>query len=213
MAKGNRAYRRVPKGRKNIVANKEYLKEYRRTQQRLNEVNKRLQALSKNGYSGTWASRKLLNRLQGGKVGDVIDVTKRGKQITGIKAGRRLTKTEMIAIQKASSQFLVSKTSTKKGIEETRKATIESLQTTLSTDKKKLTNEEAEALYDMLGDSDFEDFVQKVGASTMWNLIEDAKDAGDSEKSFLARLERMAITLEDVNLRDKAIRIYEKYVL
>lgn len=213
MAKGSRAYRRVQKGRKNVVVNKKYLKEYRRTQQKLNEVSKKLQALSKSGYSGTWASRKLLNRLQGGKVGDVIDVTKRGGQITGIKAPKRLTKTEMIAIQKASSQFLVSKTSTKKGIEEVRKATIESLQTTLSTDKKKLTNEEAEALYDMLGDNDFDDFVSKVGASTMWNLIEDAKDAGDNEKSFLARLERMAITLEDVNLREKARRIYEKYVL
>ena len=211
----NKVYRRVPKkrSRNNAVVNKEYLKEYRRTQQKLNEVSKRLATLSKSGYSGTWASRKLLNRLQGGKVGDAIDVTKRGGQITGIKAPRRLTKTEMIAIQKASSQFLVSKTSTKKGIEETRKATIESLQTTLSTDKKKLTNEEAEALYNMLGDNDFEDFVQKVGASTMWNLIEDAKDAGDSEQAFLSRLERMAITLEDVNLREKARRIYEKYVL
>lgn len=213
MAKGNRAYRKVQKGRKNVVINKEYLKEYRRTQQKLSEVSKRLSTLSKSGYSGTWASRKLLNRLQGGKVGDVIDVTKRGGQITGIKAPRRLTKTEMVAIQKASSQFLVSKTSTKKGIEEVRQSTIESLQTTLSTDKKKLTNEEAEALYDMLGDNDFEDFVSKVGASTMWNLIEDAKDANDSEKAFLARLERMAITLEDVNLREKARRIYEKYVI
>ena len=213
MAKGNRAYRKVQKRSKDIVVNKEYLKEYRRTQQKLNEVSKRLQSLSKSGYSGTWASRKLLNRLQGGKVGDVIDVTKRGGQITGIKTARRLTKTEMIAIQKASSQFLVSKTSTRKGIEETRRATIESLRTTLSTDKKKLTNEEAEALYDMLGDNDFDDFTQKVGASRMWNLIEDAKDAGDNEQGFLARLERMAITLEDVNLREKARRIYEKYVI
>ena len=179
----------------------------------MNEVSKRLQSLSKSGYSGTWASRKLLNRLQGGKVGDVIDVTKRGGQITGIKTARRLTKTEMVAIQKASSQFLVSKTSTKKGIEEVRQSTIESLKTTLSTDKKKLTNEEAEALYNMLGDNDFDDFVQKVGASTMWNLIEDSKDAGDNEQGFFARLERMAITLEDVNLREKARRIYEKYVL
>lgn len=211
----SKVYRRVPKkkSRNRTVVNKEYLKEYRRTQEKLNTVNKRLQTLAKSGYSGTWASRKLLNRLQGGKVGDVIDVTKRGGQITGIKSANKLTKTEMIAIQKASSQFLVSKTSTKKGIEETRQATIESLQTTLSTDKKKLTNEEAEALYDMLGDNDFEDFVQKVGASTMWNLIEDAREANDSEKSFLARLERMAITLEDVNLRDKARRIYEKYVI
>lgn len=212
MAKGNRAYRRVQKTRKNIVANKEYLKEYRRTQQKLNEVTKRLQSLSKSGYSGTWASRKLLNRLQGGKVGDVIDVTKRGGQITGIKAPRRLTKTEMVAIQKASSQFLVSKTSTKKGIEETRKATIESLQTTLSTDKKKLTNEEAEALYDMLGDNDFEDFTQKLGASTMWNLIEDAKEKDKTSDAFLNRLSGY-LKIEDENLRNKAIRIFEKYVL
>ncbi|MBQ1550973.1 MAG: hypothetical protein IIZ67_02625 [Bacilli bacterium] len=212
MAKGSRAYRRVQKGRKNVVVNKEYLKEYRRTQQKLNEVTKRLQALSKNGYSGTWASRKLLNRLQGGKVGDVIDVTKRGGQITGIKASRRLTKTEMVAIQKASSQFLVSKTSTKKGIEEVRQSTIESLKTTLSTDKKKLTNEEAEALYDMLGDNDFDDFAQKLGASTMWNIIEDAIGVDFTSDAFIKRLSRY-IEIEDVNLREKARRIYEKYVL
>lgn len=212
MAKGNRVYRKVPKKRTNASYTSEKLKMYRQTQEKLSQVNKKLQALSKGGYSGTWSSRKLMNRLMGGNI-DVIDVTRRGKQITGLKASKRLTKTEMVAIQKASQQFLVSKTSTIKGIKSVREQTISSLRGTMSTEKKELTNEEAEFLYDMLGDNDFDDFVSKVGASTMWNLIEDAKDAGDTQQGFLARLERMAITLEDKDLREKAMRIYEKYVI
>ena len=210
MAKGSRAYRKTPKKTKSSYS-KESLKIYRQTQQKLAEVNKRLEKLSKNGYSGTWASRKLLNRLSGEKT-NVIERTQKGGQITGLKLKGKVSNTAMIAIQKASQQFLNSATSTVAGIKSVRERTIESLGVSLSTKKRKISNEEAEFLYEMLNDSDFLDFQQMVGASTMWNLIEDAREKHDSQNRFLKRLEDYAISLEDKDLREKAISLYEKFI-
>lgn len=204
MAKGNRSYRRVPK-KKNLDP------EYIRTRAVLNEVNRKLERLSKKGYAGTWSSKKLMDRLQGGRM-DAIKVSRKGGK-TRLDINRRINKTEMMAIQKASRQFLVSKTSTPEGIKQTRESVIESLRASLGDEEKELTYDEAEFFYNMLGDNDFDDFVAKVGASTMWNHIDDAIEAGDTEEKFLKRLERYSLSLEDVDLREKAKRIYEKYVI
>ena len=204
MAKGNRAYRRVPKKR-NLDP------DYIRTRSLLNDVNRRLERLSKRGYAGTWASKKLIDRLQGGRM-DAIKLSKKGGK-TRLDITRRINKTEMIAIQKASRQFLISKTSTPEGIRRTRESVIDSLRASMGDEEKELTYEEAEFFYNMLGDNDFEDFVAKVGASTMWNHIDDAIEAGDTEEKFLSRLERYSLSLDDINLREKAKRIYEKYVI
>lgn len=206
MAKGNRAYRKAPKKRS---VNRDMAVTYKA----INDINRRLSKLGSQGFGETWASKKLLNRLKGGKVNVVTVERTKGGQVKGLKLKKKLTKTEMIAVQKASRQFLASKTSTAKGIRSVREETIKSLQSSMSDTDKELSYEEAEALYDMLGDNDFDDFVAKVGASTMWNLIDDAIEARDSETAFLNRLERYAITLNDVDLREKAKRIYEKYVV
>ena len=51
-----------------------------------------------------------------------------------IKLGKNPTKSQLLAVNKAVDQFLKSSTSTKKGINEVRKKTIESLRGTLSTE-------------------------------------------------------------------------------
>ena len=63
----------------------------------------------------------------------------------------------------------------------------------------------------MLGDDDFDYFADKIGASTLWQLIDEAIEMNDTEDSWLNRLGNY-ITLNDLDIRDRAIRLYNKYV-
>ena len=183
---------------------KERAKMISETRKLVDETNRRLKGLENAGYKGSWASKKLISRLNSKK----LKSYKKGKVVVD----KTLTNTQLVGVQKALRQFLDSKTSKAKGIRDTRDATIKSLQATLSKDKQSLvTEEDAEFYYDMLGESDFEYFADKIGASTMWSLIEDAIEEGDTESSWLNRLGRY-ITLNDLDVRDRAIRLYDKYI-
>ena len=170
------------------------------------QVNARLTRLNKAGYStGTWASKKLNTRLQTNKIG----AWHRGR----VKVKESMTETQLKAIQKASKQFLSSKTSTSKGINKVKKNTLKSLASTLSDEYRgRLNEEDAVFYYDMLGEDDFEFFNDKIGASTLWIQIDEAIDKGDSESKWIERLSRY-ITLNDEDTRNRAIRLYDKYIL
>jgi len=171
----------------------------------IKQVNSRITQLNKHGYSsGTWASKKLNTRLQTSKIG----AWHRGR----VRVKESMSETQLKAIQKASRQFLESKTSTYKGINKVKKNTIKSLASTLSDeDRGKVNEEDAEFYYDMLGEDDFDYFADKIGASTLWALIDDAITEGDNKDNWLDRLGRY-ITLNDEDVRNRAIRLYEKYI-
>lgn len=169
------------------------------------QANKRLKTLKSSGYKGTYASKKLVKRLNTKKLG----AFKKGRVVVPKNA----TTTQLKSIQKATMQFLKSKTSTVKGIEKTRDNTIKSIQATMSEDKKGLVNyEDAEFYYDMFGNDDFNYFADKIGASTLWALIDEAIEYDYSEDEWLNSLSNY-ITFNDLDVRERAIRLYEKYVL
>lgn len=155
--------------------------------------------------SGTWSSKKLKERL-------TTETTKAWKD-NRISINKRMSVTQLKAVQKATRQFMRSVTSTVPGIERVKKETISSLSGTLSTEEKKVTEEEAETLYNMLADDEFNTLVDKIGASTSWALIEDAKEANDTENQFITRLSRYAFKINDETMKSKALKIYEKYVI
>lgn len=185
---------------------KERAKLLSETRAMVEKANKRLKGLNNAGYKGTWASKKLINRIDT-KVLKAWD--KKGK----IKVNRNLTNTQLKAIQKATDQFLKSKTSTVKGIIETEKNVISSIQKTLSDEKRgRVSKEDAEFYYDMFGNDDFNYFADKIGASTLWMLIDEAIENNDSEIDWINRL-GLYITLNDLDVRERAIRLYNKYIL
>ena len=191
---------------KAIPYSKERAKLLAETRKSVEKANKRLKGLKNAGYTGTWSSKKLINRLDNKKL-DAWD--KRGK----IKVNKQMTNTQLKAVQKASDQFLKSKTSTPKGIKDVKSATIKSLQATLSDEQRgKVTEEDAEFYYDMFGSDDFNYFADKIGASTLWTLIDDSIEKLDSEESWLKKLSNY-ITLNDLDMRERAIRLYEKYII
>lgn len=186
---------------------------YKRVQNQVAEVNKRLVKLRKSDEYGSWASKKLFNRLDTKNL-DVLQKTRKGeKKVQRIKLNKNLNNTDLRAIEKATNQFLQSKTSTSRGIKITKNKTIESIRKTLSLEQgRKVTEEDAEYYYDMLANKDFDWFNDKIGASAMWSLIEDAIEHNDSESDWIRRLENHAMTMNDVDARERALRLYEKYI-
>lgn len=64
----------------------------------------------------------------------------------------------------------------------------------------------------MLGNKDFDYFNEKIGASSMWGLIEDAKEMDASPDGFLKIIERHGMSIDE-NVRAKALRLYDKYII
>lgn len=206
----SKIYRKKPKRKKEkTVVNKERLKLYRKTQQQVDQVNKRLESLAREGYAGTWASRKLINRLTGSKTSKNIELVRKRGKISGIKISPSSSTTSLIAIHKASSQFLASATSTKAGIESVRKRTIDSLQKSLSDMDMELTEEDTEFLYEMLEIREMQDLTESFGASRVWDISQDAIEAKDTKEDFMKRFEREIASLNDEDMKNKANKIYE----
>lgn len=186
---------------------------YKQVQRELKEVNKRLRALEKSGNYNSYSSKKLFERL-GSKKLNVLNKSKKVNRghVLGIKLRKNMTNTDLAAVSKASNQFLRSATSTPKKLKKVVELTKKSMYETLKAQNKDISKEDIEAYYEMLGNKDFEYFNDKIGASTMWSIIEDAIEMGDTKKGFLDRLNNY-ITLNDVDIRDKAISLYNKYIL
>ena len=185
---------------------------YMQTVEQVNKVNKRLRSLQKEGYYNSYASKKLFTRLDVKNL-DVLERTKKGSHVSRIKLNNRLTNTDLIAIQKATKQFLVSKTSTAKGIRSVESNVKESLYQSLKLDADtEITEDDIEDFYNMLSNNDFDYFSDKIGASALWYLIEDAKELYADENEFINMLNQY-ITVSDEDVRNKAIRLYNKYVI
>lgn len=176
------------------------------TRKLVNKANARLDSLQRRYKSGTWATKKLANRLSSNK----LKMWSKGGKI---KLGKNPSKAQLLAVNKAATQFLNSATSTKKGIKATRQKTIESLRGTLSSDVEEMSYEDAEKFYEMFGESSFQTLADKIGSSALQACIEDAIEQGDSQDDFIKRLEWYGgVSMNDLDMRDAAQKLYEKYV-
>lgn len=179
----------------------------RETRKLVNKANARLDSLQRRYRSGTWSTKKLSNRLSSNK-------TKMWTRGGKIKLGKNPTKQQLLAANKAVNQFLKSQTSTKKGISRTRQKTIESLRSSLSTEDKELSYEDTEKFYEMFGEDNFSNISDKIGASALQAVIEDAIEENDSSNDFIKRIEMYAgLSMNDLDIRESASKLYEKIVL
>lgn len=174
------------------------------TKKLVNKANARLDSLQRKYKSGTYASKKLINRLNTNK----MRMWNKGK----IRIPKQHTKTQLLALNKAITQFLNSKTSTNKGISEWRKKQIENIRISRSMEDDFFTEQDAEDFFEMFGDNDFDFFAKKIGASTLQEIIYDSIRENDDEDDFISRLE-LYIVINDLDIRERAIRLYNKYVM
>lgn len=186
---------------------KNYNMLYEQTLKQIREVNSLLNSLERHHKTGTWATKNLINRLNN----NVIDIWQDSKG--RLKVPKKVSQTKLIAIRKALTQFMNSKTSTNKGIKNVKDKTIQSIIESMTDvdDEKKVNEKDAEFYFSMLGDSDFDYFSDKIQASTLWVEIEDSISSNDSEEDWINKLENYG-TINDEDARNRAIRLYQKYI-
>lgn len=199
--------------KKRIIPTKEvkrqqaYEKDFKIAQKQVQKVNERLKSLERkfDKGRGTWSVKLLKDKMDTEKIG-----AWKNNRLTVTKD---MNRSQLIAIQRASQQFLASKTSTKSGVNEVREQTKESLYKTLKLQDDSLTMADIDDFYVLLGDADTRPFLKTdvMGASALEVAISDAISYNDSEQDFLNRLETFVI-IADSELREKAKRLYKKYV-
>jgi uncharacterized phage infection (PIP) family protein YhgE len=188
-----------------IELNAEQQKLFNELKKLSKRANQRIVRLEREFGKDTWATKKLRDRLA---TEPLQAWTKTGR----VKVNKSMTITQMKATIKATQQFLNSKTSTKRGIKQVRKTTIKNLAKSLGTEEEDLSNDEAETLYNMLSDDYVSDILKYIPASDFWALIEDAKEQGDTKEDFISRISDYIDFGNDVDMRNKLIMIFEKYV-
>jgi uncharacterized phage infection (PIP) family protein YhgE len=188
-----------------IELNAEQQKLFNELKKLSKRANQRIVRLEREFGKDTWATKKLRDRLA---TEPLQAWTKTGR----VKVNKSMTITQMKATIKATQQFLNSKTSTKRGIKQVRKTTIKNLAKSLGTEEEDLSNDEAETLYNMLSDDYVSDILKYIPASDFWALIEDAKEQGDTQEDFISRISDYIDFGNDVDMRNKLIMIFEKYV-
>ena len=192
---------------KEVKRQQQYEKDFKIAQKQVQQVNQKLKSLEKRFTKGkgTWSVKLLRDKLDTDKIG-----AWKNNRLTVTKD---MTRTQLLSIQKATSQFLKSKTSTKQGVNEVREQTKESLFKTLKLEDDELTKEDIDDFYILLGDSDAKPFLKTdiMGASALKVALTDAVTYADSEERFIERLETFT-EIADEELREKAKRLYKKYV-
>ena len=200
-----RKRRRVAKIRKAPTKEELRRKKYKQVKKLSRKANDRLRSLDRRLKAGTWASRKLKNRLS-------IKKLKAWSVIDRVSVKKNLSLTDLKMIEKAINQFLESKTSTKRGIEDAKNRVKDSIKTTLNEEGYDLSDEDADTFYSMLEDDDFNYFADKVGASTMWAIMDDAIEYNESDTKFANRIERYIATINDLDTLERVQNLYNKYV-
>ena len=192
---------------KEVKKERQYEKDYKIALKQVQKVNQRLKSLERKYTKGkgTWSVKLLRDKLDTDKIG-----AWKNNRLT---ISKDMTRSQLIAVQRASSQFLVSKTSTKEGVNEVREQTKKSLYKTLKLQNDELTMSDIDDFYILLGDSDAQPFLKTdvMGASALEVAITDAISYNDSEQQFIERLETFT-TIADSELREKAKRLYKKYI-
>lgn len=154
--------------------------------------------------AGTWASKKLSQKLDG-------YITKDKK----VRVPKGTSTFELRKISKVLENFLNSKTSTLEGIDEVEKSTKKSI-SNLVEDMENIENEDIETLYDFFNDNDFIDVTQYIPPSDIYILLADSKAKDESEDEFLSKIENYIdkdSLYSDSDMKNKLLRIYKKFNL
>lgn len=192
---------------KEVKRHQQYEKDYKIALKQVQKVNQRIKSLERQYVKGkgTWSVKLLRDKMDTNKIG-----AWKNNRLT---ISKDMTRTQLIAVQRASSQFLASKTSTKKGVNEVREETRESLYRTLKLQDDDLTKADIDDFYILLGDADARPFLKTdvMGGSALQIAVSDAISYNDTEEQFIERMETF-INISDSELREKARRLYKKYV-
>lgn len=174
----------------------------KKVEKAIQQTNKRIKSLNKKykGTTYTWAINKLKT-----KTGSKFFKNNR------IKLPKKIKSSELLKLYKDLESFLSDRQSTKSGVKEIQEKAKKTMKRDLFDNE--LSDKDVDDYYAMLDDNDFTGFLDRdFGASEFWAVIDDAIKENDTEDEFIERIEIMK-DIPDEDLREKAKRLYQKYVM
>ena len=175
----------------------------------LERANKKLVRLERANLGGTYASKQLLQSLQGRKSVKVGSRKARNR----IKVIRSLSVTEKKYVNKKLNQFIQSETSTPTGIKRKRAEVRENVLQGLSKlVDRELTKQDLDDFYDLVENEDFQGLADMIGDSEMYVLVDEAKQKNLKSPNDFTKLLNKHMTSNTKEVRDKATRLFNKFI-
>lgn len=175
----------------------------------LERANRRLSNLERANLSGTYASKQLLQSLQGNKSVRIGSRKARNR----IKVIRSLSASEKRFVNKKLQQFVKAETSTPTGIRRKRAETRDNVLQGLSKlVDRKLTEQDLDDFYDLVENEDFQDLADMIGDSEMYVLVDEAKQKNLNNQKDFEKLLNKHMTSNTKEVRDKAKRLFNAFI-
>lgn len=174
-------------------------------------INRMLNALEKEGYLNSWASKTLFNKLDTPK----LDVIKNGRVDTS-KINKNVSMSNLTYIKKALNDFRVSKTSTVKGIEsriDTERQLIAE-QTDNIEFAESLSDDEINKIYEVFNSTDYKRITEsgEYSSTEVFSFMVEAKEQKYGIRRFMQTIKQYSEEALDRDVRDSFKNIYRKYV-
>lgn len=182
------------------------LGDYRALQKEIHKANQRITRIESRYGEGAWAIRELYGKLD-------APVAKAITPFGQIRITKDMSQAQLNLVRRSVKDFLKSKTSTLTGIRQTRNNIMSGLKQSLSaTEDIKLTDKEIEALFKLVEDKDTRGTVEKIGASTMWKLLIDAREKKANKTDFLVKVKQYYNYSNDQDVKSDLSDFYKKYI-
>lgn len=188
-------------------------KNVRITRNKALEVNKRLENLSKWGHYDTWASRKLLNRIDSKKL-NILDEN----GLINIDKIEYLTTTQRTNLMRSMDSFINSKTSTIQGINAVQKNKRKEIAQRVDSEEfaKSLTNRELEDFYRVFSTDEFKSLVKDndIDSDEIYIQMIEAVEYGRTQEEFLEELNKYIDNdvMNDKNVLESLKSIHDKLI-
>lgn len=187
-------------GRKRTVLTTNYL---------LERANKRLINLEKANLGGRYASKQLIKGLQGQKSVKIGSRKVRNR----IKVIKKLNISEKRYIDKRLRQFLSAETSTPTGIKRKRAETRDNVLQGLSKlVDRELSDQDLDDFYELIEDEDFQGLADMISDSDIYVLVDEAKQRNITDPNDFIRLLNKHMTSNTKEVRDKATKLFNKFI-
>lgn len=163
------------------------LTDYKAIVKDVRKANQRIARIQKRYGENAWALNNLYDKLDNKMINAISPYS--GE----ISIKKNMSNAQLNAVRRATKEFLTSKTSTIRGIENVKKEVKEGLKKVFNDDNLNVSDSEINALYRIVEDKDLRTTAELIGASTLWRLVIDARNKNMNKKEWNDQLKKYNI--------------------
>ena len=163
------------------------LTDYKAIVKEVRKANQRIARIQKRYGENAWALNNLYDKLDNKMINAISPYS--GE----ISIKKNMSNAQLNAVRRATKEFLSSKTSTIRGIENVKKEVKEGLKKVFNDDRLNVSDKEINALYRIVEDKDLRTTAELIGASTLWRLVIDARNKNMNKKEWNEQLKNYNI--------------------